>query len=284
MKTILVPIGGTKDFDPLLDAVFGLARRFQSHVEGLHVRPDPAEALHATSMAFPGSMIESVLEAGARHAAEGADRARAIFAGYCAKHDIPLLDAPPMPDGISASWREETGKPSLVVSVRGRLADLIALSRPLEESPAPLVLEAALMETGRPVLVMPPKPPAGIGQRIAIGWNGSAVSAKAVAAAHEFLETAEAVTVLSTGEGNRNALTVKDLVDHLAWHGIAAQTKTFEAKSSRIGETLLKEARDLGADLFVLGGYGTSVTRELILGGVTRHMLITSEIPLFMVH
>lgn len=288
MKMILVPLADDVGGKGLLDTAFAIAQRFNAHVDGLHVRPDPAEALHATSMAFPGALRDQVLEVGRRQAEETATQVRTLFQDYCAENGIPVLERPPFADGVSAAWHEKTGKESLVVALRGRLTDLIVVRRPLQASPAPDTLEAALMETGKPVLILPLKDdegaPESVGRRVAIAWNGSTVAAKAVAAARHFLITADKVTALSLQEEKGQQLSLADLVDHLAWHGVEADTRRFEARSSQIGEALLAEVRALNADLLVLGGYGTSMTRELILGGVTRHMLTHAEIPLLMVH
>jgi nucleotide-binding universal stress UspA family protein len=284
MKMLLVPVRGVEGDEALLGAAFEVAKRFNSHVEALHVRPDPAELLHATSMAFPGALRKSVIEVGEKQAEEMAKLARANFDAYCESHDINVLDKPPYDEGVSCAWVEATGKESLGVALRGRLNDLTVLARPLEETPAPATLEAALMNSGKPVLVLPPHKLDSIGRRVAICWNGSAVAAKAVAAARHFLITAEKVTVLSLGQTRPGRLTVQDLVDHLAWHDVQAEVREIADKAGGTAATILEEARKLDSDLLVLGAYGTSMTRELILGGVTRHMLAHAEIPLLMVH
>lgn len=284
MKMILVPLRGLEGDDALLDAAFEVAKRFNSHVEALHVRPDPAELLHATSMAFPGALRQSVIEVGQKQAEEMAKQARANFDAYCKSHQIKVLDKPPYDEGVTCAWVEATGKESLAVALRGRLNDLTVLARPLEETPAPATLEAALMNSGKAVLVLPPHKLDSIGRNVAICWNGSAVAAKAVTAARHFLITADKVTVLSSGHTRPGRLTVEDLVDHLAWHDVKAEAREIADKSGGTAASILKEARNLGCDLLVLGAYGTSMTRELILGGVTRHMLAHAEIPLLMVH
>ena len=156
MKMILVPLRGGEGDTALLDATFDVARRFNSHVEVLHVRPDPAEFLRATSMAFPGALRTSVVELGQKQAEETAQRARASFDAYCASEGIKVLDKPPYDEGVTCAWVEATGKESLAVAMRGRLNDLTVLDRPLEETPAPETLEAALMHSGKPLLVLPP--------------------------------------------------------------------------------------------------------------------------------
>lgn len=285
MKTILVPIDSGGRDRVLLETALALAGRFRAHLEVLHIRQDPEEMLHATGMALPGSMRESVLEVGARQADELAGRARALFDEVCAAAGVNQVDEPPFPDEASVVWRDRTGKPSLLVALRGRLADLIVVSRPQEEARDSEVLEAALLETGRPVLIVPPgAAPASVGTRIAIGWNGSTVAAKAVMAAAPFLAEAEAIVILTTGESRHDQLSARDLQRHLAWHGMSAEITTFQEKAGKISGPMLTEAHAFGADLLLLGGYGTSLTRNVILGGVTRAMLEVSDLPLLMAH
>ncbi len=284
MKIILVPLTGTEGAETTLDTAFTLARRFNSHVELLHVRPDAAEALHATSMALPGALRNSVLEVGARHAEETAAAVFALVKKYTAEHGIQMVEHPPLPDGVSAAWHEVIGKESLVVALRGRLADLTVLQRPDDGADNAALVEAALMDTGKPVLLLPPQSGESIGRNIVIAWNGSTVAAKAVAAARHFMITGDKVTVLAPKLDRIGYVPAADRIEHLGWHGVEAKAQSFDPQSGSTGRILLKEARDLGADLLVMGGFGTSMTRELILGGVTRHMLAEAELPLFMVH
>ena len=285
MKTILVPFDSGERDGPLLETALALAGRFKAHLEVLHVRPDPADMLHATGMALPGSMRDSVLEVGTRQAEEGAEQARRLFNEICAGTAVELVEEPPFPDKASVVWRDRNGKPALLVALRGRLADLIMVPRPTDDHAANEVLEAALLETGRPVLIVPPGPaPKSVGTRIAIGWNGSTVAAKAVMAAAPFLEQAEAIVILTTGETRSDQLSPRDLQRHLSWHGMSAEIVSFKEKGGKISGPMLAEAHSFGADLLVLGGYGTSLTRNVILGGVTRAMFEVSDLPLLMAH
>jgi nucleotide-binding universal stress UspA family protein len=284
MKVILVPLSGAAGSEALLDAAFAVAERFGSHVKVLHVQADPAEALRATSMALPGSVRDSVLEAGARFAAEAAEAARGAFDRFCAAREIPVQDTPLSDDGVTAEWQATTGKESLEVARLGRLADLIVLARPARESPAPETLETVLMDSGRPILILPPGVSGGIGGKVAVCWNGSAVAANAAAAALPFLAAAERVSVLTLRESATTSVSAADLTAYLAWQGITAEAQGFDAGSGSVGPALLAKARDLGCDLLVLGGYGHSRARELFLGGVTRHVLAHADLPLLMLH
>jgi len=179
---------------------------------------------------------------------------------------------------------DTTGKESMQVARLGRLADLIVLARPAGESPAPDTLESALMDSGRPIPILPPGASGSIGGKVAVGWNGSGVAANAAAAALPFLATAKRVSVLTLRESATKSVLAADLTDYLAWQGVAAEAQVFDASSGPVGPALLAKARELDCDLLVLGGYGHSRARELFLGGVTRHVLARSDLPRLMLH
>ena len=282
LTTILVPLGGTENAETVLDAAFAVARRFNAHVRVWHVSPDPADALHATSMVLPGSIRKSVLEVGERQVAQIAETVRSLFRSYCEKCQIPILQSPPAPEGVSASWHEQTGKESLVVMQRGRLADLIVLPSPRGTWPH-RTLEAALIESGQPVLVVPPNAPQAIGDRIVIGWNGSLAAARAVAAARPFLVEAEDVRVLCPTDGATQSLPGEELIEELAWIGVRAEIQLFDAIPGSVGKGIMAEVHRLEADLLVMGGIGRTRIRELIIGRSTRRVFAESDVAAFMV-
>ncbi|MDH3913936.1 MAG: universal stress protein [Rhodospirillales bacterium] len=282
MITILVPLSRPEGGETVLKAAFAIAGRFDGHVRVLHVRSNLAEALHTAGMELSGSMRRSALELGERHAAEAADAVRTLFDEYCAANGISVVQDPPGPGGVSASWREETGKEDLIVARRGRLSDLVVMAQPDKDRPVLDTLEAALLHTGRPVLILPPDPPEKIGSTIALGWNGSEVAAKVAVAIRPLLAKAERVVVLTAPDGA--TASAEDMVEELAWHGISAEAHAFEAGERPAGTALLAEAKALGADVLVLGGYGKSRARGIIMGSVTGYMLAESDLPVLMLH
>jgi nucleotide-binding universal stress UspA family protein len=226
-----------------------------------------------------------VIEAADKSSHDRADQARTTFEQWCANHQVPIVNTPGRLDGPSASWFEDTGSVSGAIVRRGRVSDMVVLPRPERPSPAPEGLEAALLKTGRPVLVVPSTPQSCIASHVVIGWNGSDEAARAVGAVISCLHAAEAVTVLT---GRKSAElkrpNAQDLVDYLAWHGIKATAQVFDSHAKSAGEGLLHTAHELEADLLVLGGYSHSRARELMVGGVTRYMLAEADIPVIMAH
>ena len=100
-----------------------------------------------------------------------------------------------------------------------------------------------------------------------------------------FVRRTDSVRILPAKEpGSDAVLTADDLAAYLAWHGVKATTQSFHAGVTHAGEALEREVTAMGADLLVMGAYTHSRLRQLILGGVTRHMLHHSTIPVLMTH
>ncbi len=131
-------------------------------------------------------------------------------------------------------------------------------------------------------MVTPKAVPATIGSRVCVAWNGTAESAAAVAGAMPWLERAEAVRVLYADEYQRRGPEAAGLLDYLAWHGVKADSAQFKPLNNSVGAGLLAASAEFGADLQVMGAYSHSRLRQLILGGVTRHVLEHANITLLM--
>jgi len=281
IKKILVPFDGGESGLCMLAAALAVARRFSSHIEALLVRANPEDALRHLNVGLPGAGVADDIVEAATHAADQAAReVQTVFRDFCSRRKLSIAEVPG--NGTpSASFREEIGRPSLAIARRARLADIVVHGRPDGGRILADTLEDALMQSGRPILIVPTDQEwKDIGSNIAIGWDGSAEAARAVAGALPFLAKKSKATIITVhGTGNGEALRT-----YLAWHGINAAITEASAKNLSTGEVLLKEAHSVGANLMVLGGYGHSRARELALGGVTRHMLRAGDLPLLMAH
>ena len=283
-KSILVPVADASAIPPL-EAALRLAGQFSGHVVGLHVRVDPALAVPLVGEGMSGAMVEEMMSAAERQAATRAVAARALFDQCLGRSGLPLAVAPGGTPA-SAEWVDMVGREEEAVAWRGRLADLVALARPGDsaDSPSPMTLNAALMDSGRPLLLVPPGGPA-FGRHVAIAWNGSAEAGRAVAAAMPLLEQAGTVSVLSVAESDRaTEAPAEDLIAYLAWHGIDARLRKLRGQPTQAGEALIGECLEAGADMLVMGAYTHSRLRQLILGGATRHVLHHAPMTCLMCH
>lgn len=284
-KTILVPVCDTASSTASLDLAFRLAAETAAHVTALHVRSDATAAVPLMGEGMSGAMVEEMLNVAERQAAERAADAKSAYDAAVARHGIRPASAPPTEDATCA-WLDVTGREEEEVARRGRLADLVVMGRPIEhaDTPSLLTLNAALMESGRPLLLAPPNPPASLARRIAVAWNGSAEAGRAVAAALPLMARADSVTILSIAEDDRTvAAPAGELAAYLAWHSIHAECKVITA-GAQAGHMLLDQCGQAGCDLLVMGAYTHSRLRQLILGGVTRHVLGHADVPCLMSH
>lgn len=284
-KTILVAASDQVTSRSPIETAFMVGRDFASHVKVMHVRTDPTSAVPLVGEGMSGAMVEEMIDAAETQSQERAAATKRSFEQYCAQGQIPIVEAPPAPDQLTAVWREEVGREEDIMARCGRLYDLIVVGRPLpdRELPSIMTLNAALMEAGRPLLVAPPEAPARSGRTIAIAWNGSAEAARATAMAMPLLHRADNIVILSAKELDDAVLAPSHMAGYLAWHGLSATCHTIPG-AHNTGESLWNEVRARGADLLVMGAYTHSRLRQLILGGVTRYMLHNATIPLFLSH
>ncbi|EPY02771.1 universal stress protein [Magnetospirillum fulvum] len=285
-RNILVPVGDAGTTAGVLDAALGLGQRFGSHVTALHVRTDPALAVPLIGEGLSAAMVDEMIALAETQAAKRAETARQSFEEARGRFETPLAQTP-VP-GPSAEWIDLTGREEDEVVRRGRLSDLIVCGHPAgdEEIPAMTTLNAALLTAGRPLLLCPARPPVPFGRKVAIAWNGSAEASSAVAWAMPFLREAESVTILTVAEHTYGAVGAPagELAAYLAWNGINATTLVSQAPTSQAAAELLRQATTSGADLLVMGAYTHSRLRQLILGGVTRHVIDRAPIHCLMCH
>lgn len=148
------------------------------------------------------------------------------------------------------------------------------------------LLQALLVNSGRPLLVVPQGFQAFRARRILVAWDGSGRAARAVHDALPFLRAAEGARIVTvTGEKELPGAGMgDDLAAHLARHGVAPEVRGIAAPGGDVAQALREEAERFGADMIVMGGFVHSRLRELIFGGVTQALLGQGPVPLLMAH
>jgi nucleotide-binding universal stress UspA family protein len=145
------------------------------------------------------------------------------------------------------------------------------------------VLAAALLDTGRPVLIPGPRLPSL--DRVAIAWKPTREAARAVTAAQPFILRAKRLAVLCVDEDQPAARAETErLVTTLRRHQSPVETFLLQPPSRDLGGALMLKAQEIGAGLLVMGAYGHGRTREIVFGGVTQRVLGGAEIPVLMAH
>src|SRR5580693_1761377 len=197
MKNLLAVIGDG-NAGPVLEAALKVARRFNSHIVGLHSLTTEYAVVFGGEMGFSiSSEVDRTLE---REGHDRRDQARRLFRDFMSAQGVPIGPASPDNPGPSASWREEDGRQNAIVGMSGRVYDLILVEQPEKlASIAEATLEDALFESGRPVMMVPKKNGPHLGETIAIAWNGSTETGTTVALSMPFLKQAKHVVVITVG-------------------------------------------------------------------------------------
>ena len=189
------------------------------------------------------------------------------------------------PGKPSADFLVRDGLRDELIGKHGRLADLIVVPQPYRISPPPSSFEAALRESGRPVLMVPRgKILIEKGKRLAIGWNSSKEAAQAISGVLNNLQRADNVYVLCSEKRMKQPINADDTCVYLRCHGVTAETAVFDTTNQSPGEALLAKARELDCNRLIVGGYSRSKIRDLIMGGVTGHLIEHADIPVILVH
>lgn len=286
LRKILVPLtGAERDAVPLSTAMT-LAVQHKSFVEGLFVRPDPSEALPFMGEGVSGAVVQEIIDAAKDAASQASEKARASLERAAGTAGIDVVTDKPDPGKASTRFVECGGQFDRAVSRRSRLADLVVFLAGAEDQGAGVseALQACLMDAGRPILLAPEEAPKSIGTKIVIGWDGSVEAAHAVIAAQPFLADADDVTILNVSKGELDPSLADMLADYLALHGVESTEHLVDPGHKPIGEVLLHEAANADADLLVMGGYGHSRIRELLLGGATQFVLSHASVPVLLAH
>ena len=282
ITSILVPLfGDTLDTGCLNAARWAAAPG--THVTAQFVALDPLTVPMAYAADGAGYyMTEEFVQALTERNAFSSRTARESFDHWAAANNLAFDTgtAPP----VTVEFIEERGESGGLVRARAVVNDLAVAALPGDASLGRAdVLETLVFGAGRPVLAIPaPAGPSAPDAPAVVAWNGRAEAARALTAALPLLRRASHVTVIHAGADDSGIL--PPVIAFLARHGITAAPCNVPAGGRDAGAALLGEAERCGAGLLVFGAYGHSRARELIFGGVTRHILHHAKIPVLLAH
>jgi nucleotide-binding universal stress UspA family protein len=269
MRSILVPVADHAHTDAVFEAALMLARRFDAYVEGLAIGPD-LSGLAGFEIPMGGPMPDETMWR------DLAEQAREQFETFMSAH---LPRAAAQRTGAFA-WSAQKLVGDLSLGSYGRVFDIIVLGRPGSAPNAPRMatFEAALFESGRPVLVVPQRVSTTLGENVVIAWNGSTETARTVALAMPVLKKANRITVVSVEGG----MVPGPSGAQLATAGLSVEHKHVADRNRSAGEVILATAGSLRADFLVKGAYTQSRLRQMIFGGQTRHILAEANLPVLL--
>lgn len=275
-RTIVVHLGADERRRERLEIACGLAAAFDSHLVGLF-------ALGELLVPFAlGGNAGAVIEMESRWRDEVAGEARRDFDAAAARAGIQKTE-----------WRRSERSLLSATRLSARYADLVVVGQPdperaAEERIPGYFVEELVLSAGRPVLVVPyagrfPR----VGTRVLVAWNAGREAARALTDALPLLKRAGSVEVVAfepqRAGAAHGAEPGADIALYLARHGVKVSAARQQAGID-IGSQILSRAADSDADLIVMGAYGHSRAREIVLGGATRSLLQAMTVPVLMAH
>lgn len=267
-KTLLVCITSEAEAKRLIPVSIMLAQQFDAHLIGLYSLQN-MEIYASVAMQLSGSALIQIRE----NQNEQAERVKAVF------------DEHTRTQNFVAEWRQTETSIAMTgerLAEHARCADLVIMAQPDPEQgyQAPVaVVRRVIEDSGRPVLVIPYSGDiTSIGKRTMIGWSGTGESARAAHDAIPFMQHSEDTRIFwvtGSDEVADHALESSghELARCLDRHGIKTQVSHRPKTQIPIGDELLNEAADTGADLIVTGAYGHSRLYDFVIGATTSHLM-----------
>jgi nucleotide-binding universal stress UspA family protein len=276
-KNLLVHVDDSKACAARVRAAIDLAIAHDAHLTGVYIVTDPSPASFVQSQLPPGTL--DMLRQ------QSQERAEAVLARFTEAAKRNQISFESRTDRVLYTAIAEA------LATHTRYADVVILGQAdPEDTVLPRYLpEEVTLASGRPTLVIPYiGPQATLGQRVTVAWDASREAARAVNDALPILTRAQAVNVVAVnprekpfGHGEQPGA---DIAVHLARHGIKVEVQRIESRDVDVANIILSHVADQSSDLLVMGAYGHSRLRELVLGGVTRTILHDMTVPVFMAH
>lgn len=285
MKSILLPLTAQIKDDNLTHIAALLAFQFRATLTGLFVRLDPRSAIPFMGEGLTAEMVQNLCDAAETEGLAQAKIAAKSFTKQIAQAGIHMAGPGEQQTGANARWTVVAGQIQDHVGRRARTADVALCTKPkIEMSDSQDIFHDLIYRSGRPVLMIPETCTDVPGRHILVAWNGRTEGARAVGAALPLIWGAEKVTLLQVGDPDPDRPTLENLSDYLLDHGVSTELIAAPKSDAPIGEQILTTAKDIKADMIVIGAYSHSRWREMILGGVTRHLVTHSDCSIFMSH
>ncbi len=277
IKDLLVVCDASEANDYRVETALLLAKIYEAHVTGVHFIPYPAIPIYGygNPEVIPYYADDQIEEAN-----RNSELLKSKFKKKASELEVPC------------EWNEIEGVDIDYIVDKSRYADLVILPRGysrLGEENTHVIADYLSIHMGRPLMVVPDlKKVFNLPKRVVIAWNESLEAARAVHDALPFLDLTEHVQIVSVSstdkEEKENMIYSDDLRKHLSHHGINAEVVTLDRSAKGTGATILQGAIEYDADLIVMGAYGNTRFKEIVLGGTTKYLLKHTTIPLFLSH
>jgi len=277
IKDIMVICDAGEANDYRVETALLLAKIYQAHITGVHLVPYPVIPVYGGN--FPDT-IPYISADQLEQSKNTANRLRDNF-----KEKATNL-------GIHCEWKEIDGVDVRYIIDNARYTDVVIVPQGYSrygEDNTQKIDDYLSIHLGRPLIITPDlKKVFTLPKKVIIAWDESHEAARAVHDALPFLQYAEQIQIISvatnTKQEKQYMIFDDDLRKHLSHHGINVEVVSLDPLSKGTGKTILEGALEFNADLIVMGAYGHTRLKEIVLGGATRYLLKNTTIPLFLSH
>jgi nucleotide-binding universal stress UspA family protein len=273
IKNILVAYSGTESSKSAVKLARRMMEKYDAHLTGA-LTYAPSE-VGATLKPYASSDLTDVIAEAEKNRRESIQK--------------EFFDTLGLPEGDKVHWVESGGDVDYSLMELARTYDIVLVgqydgtreNRNLVPHP-----DVIALHSGRPVLVVPKSlPDAVLNEQAMLAWDGGKSAARALADALDILETKSKVTVISVGEGTAETLgRLQSVTNHLAAHGIKAESDIVPRGRNSVGKVLLETAKEQGAGLLIMGAYEHTKFFEDLWGGVTNSAINSAQVPVLMSH
>ncbi|MDH3609384.1 MAG: universal stress protein [Gammaproteobacteria bacterium] len=277
IKDILVLCDAGEANDYRVETALLLAKVYQAHLTGLHLIPYPVIPVYG------GGFPDAIPYLSSEQLEQSQNTANALKDKF--KKKAADLEVP-------CDWKSIDGVDVRYIIDSARYTDVVIVPQGYcryGEDNTQKIDDYLSIHLGRPLIVTPDlKKVFNLPKRVVIAWNESHEAARAVHDALPFLQYAEQIQVVSVAasakQEKKYMIYDDDLRKHLSHHGIDVEVRSLDPASKGTGKTILESALEYDADLIVMGAYGHTRLKEIVLGGATKYLLRHSTVPLFLSH
>ena len=277
IKDIMVICDAGEANDYRVETALLYARVHQAHLTGLHLVPYPIVPVYGGN--FPEA-IPYISSEQLKQSENTANEIRDTFKKKAAEQEVPC------------DWKEIDGVDVRYIIDNARYTDVVIVPQGYSkygEDNTQKINDYLSIHLGRPLIVTPDlKKVFNLPKRVVIAWNESHEAARAVHDALPMLQYAEQIQVVSVAasveQEKKYMIYDDDLRKHLSHHGINVEVRSLDPASKGTGKTILESALEYDADFIVMGAYGHTRLKEIVLGGATKYLLRHTTIPLFLSH
>jgi nucleotide-binding universal stress UspA family protein len=278
IKDIIVNLEHKIERDPARDFAITIAETFEAHVAGIAFAYTPELPGYASLEIRPEILVDMIAES-ERTALSAIERFEAAARRSLVSAEHRLLK----------TTGAGVGAPVILATLARRFDLSVFMQSEPDGVDNDDVIETSLFQSGRPLVVVPYIQKDGLKlDHVVCCWDGSSAAARAINDALPLLTKAASVDLLivrnEKTKNETNVIRGAEMAKHLARHDVKVEIETLPAADIDVTNVILSYVADSAGTLIVMGGYGHARIREFILGGVTRDMLKSMTVPVFMSH